>query len=299
MKAKKAKIEWDIKAVLHQDVEKEDLPLVQAWIAIISDKKNISKAVQWLSQTFPLPQPFSTFLKRVRPFKEENKAYIIVALKQRPLNYEPDEKIVGLSRELLSIELPSRPPLTRQQYYKARDLWPLSFHEDKRLESILNKSWTEIWGDPHFDTHCKFMTQAIDLQVQSKAKVAGFVIDPITTRLVATAFEKVSEKAPLRHAAMNLIDLVAHSHGGGAWNLDFEVQKDSNDKAYLLTGYDVYLTKEPCIMCSMALVHSRVSRVFFLQPSPQKGGLFSLCRLQNERSLNHTFEVYQMQCVDR
>ena len=45
-------------------------------------------------------------------------------------------------------------------------------------------------------------------------------------------------------------------------------------QAYLLTGYDVYLTREPCIMCSMALVHSRVSRVFFTEPSPQKGGLY-------------------------
>ena len=65
-------------------------------------------------------------------------------------------------------------------------------------------------------------------------------------------------------------------------------------QCYLLTGYDVYLTQEPCLMCSMALVHSRVSRVFFMEPLPQKGGLYSLCRLQNVRSLNHAFEVFQI-----
>ena len=62
---KKAKIEWSIKAILHPDVENEDLPKTQAWLAVISDKKNISKAVQWLGQTFPLPQVLPTLPKKL------------------------------------------------------------------------------------------------------------------------------------------------------------------------------------------------------------------------------------------
>ena len=86
--AKRPKLEWEIKAILHPDLETEELPLVQAWMAVIDDKKNISKAVLWLSQNFPLPQSF-LFLKRVQPFKDANKAHIIVAVDQRPLNYNP------------------------------------------------------------------------------------------------------------------------------------------------------------------------------------------------------------------
>merc|ERR1712156_995076 len=87
----------------------------------------------------------------------------------------------------------------------------------------------------------------------------------------------------LRHCTMNLIDCVAHAHGGGAWPLLGlnQVEKDTNDKAYLLNDYDVYLKKEPCLMCSMALVHSRVTRVFFAETSPTNGGLYSVARLQN------------------
>ena len=86
------------------------------------------------------------------------------------------------------------------------------------------------------------MTQTLDFAAKTQSEkgcgtlkaaksAAAFVIDPITTRIVAKAREQKSEKRPLRHAAMNAIDLVAHCHGGGVWpSLDFEVQKDTNEK---------------------------------------------------------------------
>jgi tRNA(Arg) A34 adenosine deaminase TadA len=42
---------------------------------------------------------------------------------------------------------------------------------------------------------------------------------------------------------------------------------------YLCTNYDIYLTKEPGIFESMALVHSRVGRVFFGVENREEGGL--------------------------
>ncbi|KFB50444.1 AGAP007066-PA-like protein [Anopheles sinensis] len=62
---------------------------------------------------------------------------------------------------------------------------------------------------------------------------------------------------------------------------------------YLCTGYDIYLTHEPCIMCAMALTHSRVRRVFYHHPT-REGALETLVKLQSVKDLNHHFEAFQV-----
>jgi tRNA(adenine34) deaminase len=60
---------------------------------------------------------------------------------------------------------------------------------------------------------------------------------------------------------------------------------------YRLSGVSLYVTIEPCIMCTGALLLARVRRVIFGAPDPKGGACVSLHRLPEDPRLNHRLEV--------
>ncbi|CAM9706605.1 unnamed protein product [Discosporangium mesarthrocarpum] len=62
---------------------------------------------------------------------------------------------------------------------------------------------------------------------------------------------------------------------------------------YLCTGLDVYVTEEPCLMCGMALIHSRVRRVHYGVRDPKRGCLGSYVGLHTLETLNHNYRVFE------
>ncbi|GLI64009.1 hypothetical protein VaNZ11_007163 [Volvox africanus] len=71
-------------------------------------------------------------------------------------------------------------------------------------------------------------------------------------------------------------------------------QASARSRPYMCTGYDCFVVREPCIMCAMALVHSRVQRVIYCQPDATFGALGGCRRLHACKSLNHSYEVYRL-----
>ncbi|MCH2100711.1 MAG: nucleoside deaminase [Planctomycetes bacterium] len=54
-----------------------------------------------------------------------------------------------------------------------------------------------------------------------------------------------------------------------------------------LIGAELYCTLEPCVMCTGAIVHARLSRVVYGAADPKFGGVCSLCGGFELEGLNH------------
>jgi tRNA(adenine34) deaminase len=60
---------------------------------------------------------------------------------------------------------------------------------------------------------------------------------------------------------------------------------------YRLPGCELYVTLEPCAMCSGAMMHARLARVVYAAIDPKTGACGSVLDLFKEEQLNHHTEV--------
>lgn len=122
---------------------------------------------------------------------------------------------------------------------------------------------------------------------------------------------RTSTGHPLRHAALNLIRSIADFRASSSRSaapspspssvdsptsfplppIAGEAPAPRNGAHYLLTSLTLFTTHEPCIMCSMALLHSRVKEVFYLVPLAKTGGCGSVACLPALKGVNHKYNI--------
>src|SRR5260370_4237927 len=68
-------------------------------------------------------------------------------------------------------------------------------------------------------------------------------------------------------------------------------QAEASVGDWRLTDCDLYVTKEPCVMCAGALVHVRVRRVVFGCADLQSGGGGGIMKLLQQPALNHHCDI--------
>ena len=66
-----------------------------------------------------------------------------------------------------------------------------------------------------------------------------------------------------------------------------------------LEGADLYVTLEPCAMCSGAMVLSRIARIVYGADDPVAGACGSVFNIVSEKRLNHRIPVVKGVLADR
>ncbi|XP_066142924.1 probable inactive tRNA-specific adenosine deaminase-like protein 3 [Euwallacea fornicatus] len=326
MSSNPKKIKLDLSATskllpLLSDDLLQDTPLTKVFVGRIKDLKTTSKVVVTLNSCLPIPE--LAHLKRIKakevillPSERISKDEIQCLLKSR--GFDTDL----LCDEFRLVKVARVPPRTRRQYLKVLELWPCNFHPDKYIEKL---STNTLFSSSEIEKHEYYMRMAILVATQAKQlklsiRASGVVIvDPKIDSAVAFGFSD-TQNNPCKHPPMVAIDNVAKTQSGNtADQLDlsgfhpellnyvkikfpdaiFGASKfkrkneliEPTDGPYLCTGYYAYCTHEPCIMCAMGLVHSRINRVFY-GVSSSNGGLGTLCKIHTVKNLNHHYEVF-------
>jgi tRNA(adenine34) deaminase len=105
---------------------------------------------------------------------------------------------------------------------------------------------------------------------QANEVPVGAVIE-FEGRIVARAFNRVeSLNDPTAHA--EILAITQATEAIGDWRLN---------------GATLYVTKEPCPMCSGASIMARISKVVYAVPDPKMGCLGGASALHEVSSLNH------------
>ncbi|KAL1240128.1 Mitochondrial S-adenosylmethionine carrier protein [Trichinella pseudospiralis] len=206
----------------------------------------------------------------------------------------------GTELKLLKIKVPKYPPLTRSQYEAAMLVWPVAFHPNKRIATLMDLS---IFSNADVFNANRYMQMCIDSakKVVGQVGVGCAIVEPKTGTVISVANNSLTSENPIQHAVMCAIDLVAEFQGGKPLSRRcsgvLHAEKDqlspgSGSSFYLCTGFDCYVTREPCAMCSMALLHSRIRRVFYGYPV-NHGALGSAAMIHILKSSNHRFDVFK------
>ncbi|XP_063686100.1 probable inactive tRNA-specific adenosine deaminase-like protein 3 [Bolinopsis microptera] len=316
-----------IKAFLPDSVLDRTSPSESAIALRVLNRTLLSSLIRVVTTQFPLPS-FKRVIQR-----DNSCLLLICKVSQLQSQFEnPEEISVATSNHLISIlnnpdkgispgdlllvTVPSCLPLIEAQRKSCQ--WPVSFHPNRELENkIAGLNFSKDEKLLIINRVSNLLTQCKEASVRTNLSVNFvIVVNPKTGEVIATsstctdsllghATMKVVDKISLRQNKRNLIssespcDLTSCNGNGkrGPEHVSQPVKKTKTDPSvpddYLCTGYDIYLAIEPCVMCTMALVHSRIKRIFFGKRREDFGGLIE-AKLHEISALNHSFEVYNV-----
>lgn len=198
-----------------------------------------------------------------------------------------------------TVKVPRYSPRTMEQYKNWSVHWPLKY---------LKPSVTPLKITPPIRQ--KMLTMMAEVLKESRNN-NGRVVCHIAfkDRIIAKALDE-QNKNILSHAALLAVRKVADMQYRDPKLMVKAKRRATGDQAepysvdgsqihaeipdYLCTQCEVFISHEPCCMCAMGLLHSRVATVTYFYPNPSIGALGSVHSLHTTPKLNHHFRVFMI-----
>jgi len=320
----------DIQAVLEKELYTKP-PLMPVIVArITGSKRDIPKAFR---ATKDLSTTDLKHLRRVRNLPGGEIECILCKTKSNrdnPVNELEELKEMfseeGIFESYRVAYVPSSAPKTDHQLRTCNEIWPCKFAKCNYLIQCMDGSL--------FNEAEKLVLKIIvkNLLTYIESNSATITAGAIIFRCakihgIGLSSQQSLVKNPLMHPTMVSIDSVAVNEGSGHWKsstddtlmqlMQSELDKqeelkdhriDARFLPYLCTNYDIFVTEEPCFLCTMGLIQSRIRRLFYLDAESVEKltSCRSLCYpdraiedflIHREQSLNHRFEAWRIRLL--
>ncbi|KIY71723.1 cytidine deaminase-like protein [Cylindrobasidium torrendii FP15055 ss-10] len=278
---------------LKPPLEEEDIEsirTIEVWVIDVPEVKHVGALLSWLKKT-GLDDGTLGHLKRVQKSEGQTR-FLITHLPTCP----PLPVNLSLGKPY-TIRVPSSPALTQTSLALKSSLWPTVYAPKRKGE-------TEPWSRRKVSWARQAMMHAIGdarkARVSGDIPIAAYIpvpfdeTDPLFRPVSAASRDtRHSTKHPLRHAVQNLVRSLGEAHDSQS-----STESGVNGANYLLTGLSIFLTHEPCVMCSMALLHSRVKEVVYLYAMDKTGGCGGSTCLPALPGVNHRFTIWRWKVED-
>uniref|UniRef100_A0A060T756 ARAD1D00770p n=1 Tax=Blastobotrys adeninivorans TaxID=409370 RepID=A0A060T756_BLAAD len=274
------------------------LELIDAWYTIIPAQLS-SKLLAHLKNVLPEDKHSLNHLRRLVKIDSENTSQVClkvivctvdtVADKQQIVQFVRDA--LGDSLDNVTVDtakIPRFQAYTKEQAAEwSSQSWPILWRGNPAaIKTALDDK--EVDRIVHYLGVVSEMSKNAD---SSQLPVATIIVDPIRDRIVARQCDDRNGSGnPLAHSIMNAaveaarVEAERRENGNAIENNNTntngnedgngnEEDKDGDDRNYLCLDMHVYTTHEPCVMCAMALIHSRIARLVYIHPSPKTGAI--------------------------
>lgn len=244
--------------------ETNELVLIDVLIGEISPK-DTNRFIEFTKE-------FNSHLIHLKKFKKVNTTLHCV------ISDNIDLDLSGISVDFIStyvLKVPKSPPTLNEELFEfSQKYWPMIYKGDPNIQQLqqLKFDFTKI--EENVQDICEISRK---LYRESKIPIVTRIYDPVNNKILSTSVDSRFDSF-LSHSIINCIN-------------DVSKHNKTNDNNYLCLNYDVYTTHEPCSFCCMALIHSRIGKLIYVQDS--KVGGISNYYIQENDKLNWKFYCFR------